>query len=59
MAAKRFETRTEQIEQLLHDKSSKSTNKATDNAARTLSLLTLMIWDLFYMQITGICNILQ
>ena len=33
MAAKRFQTRTEEeIEQLLHDKSSKSTNKATDNA---------------------------
>ena len=37
MAAKRFQTRTEEeIEQLLHDKSSKSTNKATDNAVRTL-----------------------
>ena len=36
MAAKRFQTRTEEeIEQLLHDKSSKSTNKATDNAMRT------------------------
>ena len=36
MAAKRFQTRTEEeIEQLLHDKSSKSTNKATDNAVRT------------------------
>ena len=33
MVAKRFQTRTEEeIEQLLHDKSSKSTNKATDNA---------------------------
>ena len=33
MAAKRFQTRTEEeIEQILHDKSSKSTNKATDNA---------------------------
>ena len=37
MAAKRFQTRTEEeIEQLLRDKSSKSTNKATLNAARTL-----------------------
>ena len=37
MAAKRFQTRTEQeIEQLLRDKSSKSTNKATDSAVRTL-----------------------
>ena len=38
MAAKRFQTRTdeEEIEQLLHDKCSKSTNKATDNAVRTL-----------------------
>ena len=36
MAAERFQTKTEQeIEQLLHDKSSKSTNKATDNAVRT------------------------
>ena len=36
MAAKRFQTRTEdEIEQLLHEKSSKSTNKATDNAVRT------------------------
>ena len=36
MAAKRFQMRTtrteEEIEQLLHDESSKSTNKATDNA---------------------------
>ena len=33
MAAKRFQTRTEkEIEQLLYDKSSKPTNKATDNA---------------------------
>ena len=37
MAAKRFQTRTkEEIEQLLHDKSSKSINKATDNAVRML-----------------------
>ena len=37
MAAKRFQTRTgEDIEQLLRDKSSKSTNKATLNAVRTL-----------------------
>ncbi|XP_068738290.1 uncharacterized protein [Montipora capricornis] len=37
MAAKRFQTRTEEeIEQLLQDKSSKSTNKATLNAVRTL-----------------------
>ena len=37
MAAKRFQTRTEEeIEQLLRDKSSKSTNKATLNAVRTL-----------------------
>ena len=37
MAAKRFQTRTEEeIEELLHDKRSKSTNKATDNAVRTL-----------------------
>ena len=36
MAAKRFQTRTEEeFEQLRHDKSSKSTNKATDNAVRT------------------------
>ena len=36
MAAKRFQTRTEEeIEQLLHDKSSKSTNKGSDNAVRT------------------------
>ena len=36
MAAKRFQTRTEEeIEQLLHDKSSRSTNKATDNTVRT------------------------
>ena len=33
MAAKRVQTKTEEeIEQILHDKSSKSTNKATDNA---------------------------
>ena len=39
MAAIRFQTRTEEeIEELriLHDKRSKSTNKATDNAVRTL-----------------------
>ena len=37
MAAKRFQTRTkEEIEQLLHDKSSNITNKAIDNAVRTL-----------------------
>ena len=37
MAAKRFQTRTEEeIEQLQRDKSSKSTNKATLNAVRTL-----------------------
>ena len=37
MAAKRFQTRTEEeVEQLLHNKRSKSTNKATDNAVRTL-----------------------
>ena len=36
MATKRFQTRTEEEnEQLLHDKSSKSTNKVTDNAVRT------------------------
>jgi len=36
-AAKRFQTRTEEeIEQLLHNKRSKSTNKATHNAVRTL-----------------------
>ena len=45
MAAKRFQTRTEKgMEQFLRDKNSKSTNK---------------ICDLFYMQIDGICNILQ
>ena len=34
---KRLQTRSEEeIEQLLHDKSSKSTNKAIDNAVRTL-----------------------
>ena len=38
MAAKRFQTRTEEeIEQLQQDKSSKSTNKVTDNAVRTLT----------------------
>ena len=37
MAAKWFQTRTEEvIEQLLQDEGSKSTNKATDNAVRTL-----------------------
>ncbi|XP_074634396.1 uncharacterized protein LOC141892954 isoform X1 [Acropora palmata] len=38
MAAERFQTRTdeEEIEQLLHDKRSKSANKAADNAVRTL-----------------------
>ena len=37
MAAKRFQTRTEEeIEQLLRDKSWRSTNKATLNAVRTL-----------------------
>ena len=37
MAAKRFQTRTEEeIEQLQHNKRSKPTNKATDNAVRTL-----------------------
>ena len=37
MAAKRFQKRTEEeIEQLLHDKSSNITNKAIDNAVRTL-----------------------
>ena len=37
MAAKLFQTRTEEeeIEQLPHDKRSKSTNKAADNAVRT------------------------
>ena len=35
MAAKWFQTRTEEIEQLLHNKSSKSTNKVSDNALRT------------------------
>ena len=38
MAAKRFQTRTEEeIEQFLRDKSSKSTNKATLDAVRTLT----------------------
>ena len=37
MTAKRFQTRTEEeIEQLLRDKSSKATNKATHNAVKTL-----------------------
>ena len=37
VAAKRSQTRTEEeIGQLLHNKSSKSTNKATNNAVRTL-----------------------
>jgi len=37
MAAKRFQVRTEEeIEQLIRDKSSKFTNKATQNAAKTL-----------------------
>jgi len=37
MAAERLQTRTEEeIEQLLRHKSSKSANKATDNALRTL-----------------------
>ena len=37
MAAKRFQTRTEEvIEQLLQDKRARSTNKATDNAVRKL-----------------------
>ena len=36
--AKRFQTRTEEeIQQLLRDKNSKSTDKATHNAAKTLS----------------------
>ena len=37
MAAERFQTRTEEeVEELRHDKISKSTNEATDNAVRTL-----------------------
>jgi len=37
MAAKRFQVRTEEeIEQLIRYKSSKSTNKATQNAVKTL-----------------------
>ena len=37
MAAKQFQTRSEEEnEQLLHDKRSKSTNKTTNNAVRTL-----------------------
>ena len=64
MAAKWFQTRTEEeIEQLLHDKSSKSTNKATDNAVRTWlfsEVLTFVIVTYFICKlITGICNILQ
>ena len=53
MAAKRFHTRTdEEIEQLLHDKSSKFTKKATDNAVRTwlfnkvLTFLTYLTYKL-------------
>ena len=50
MAAKRFRTWTEEeMEQLLRDKVSKFTNE----------VLKFMIFDLFYVQITGICNILQ
>ena len=46
MAAKQFQKRTkEEIEQLLHDKSSKSTNKATKNAVRTFQR-SLNICDL-------------
>ena len=46
MAAKRFQTRTEEeIKQLLHDKSPKSTYKATDNAVRTFER-SLNICDL-------------
>ena len=58
MAAKRFQTRTEEeIEQLLRDKRSKSTNVVFNEV---LSFeWTFMICDLFYMKITGICNILQ
>ena len=38
MAAKRFQTRPEEeIEKLLRDKSSKSTNMATHNAVKTLT----------------------
>ena len=37
MTAKRFQTRTEkEIQQLLRDKNSKSTDKATHNAVKTL-----------------------
>ena len=54
MASKRFQTRTEEeIEQVLRDKSWKSTNEVFNE------FLTFVICDLIYMQIIGICNILQ
>ena len=59
MAAKRFQTlNEEEIEQLLRDKSSKSTNEVF-NEVLTFVILTFMTCDLLYMQTTGICNILQ
>ena len=62
MAAKWFQTRTEEeIEQRLHDKSSKSTNKATDNAVKKWLFNVFNICDLInsYVFVTYfICKLL-
>ena len=52
MAAKRFKTRfEEEIEQLLRDKNSKYTKELFNEVFN--EILTFVISDLFYMQITG------
>ena len=60
MAANRFQTRTEEdLEQLLHNKSSKSTNKATDNAMRTLRDFCYIFVTYFICKLLGFvtfCN---
>ena len=54
MAAKRFKIRNEEeIEQLLHDKSSKSTNKATDNVVRTLRDFSYVFVTYFIYKLLG------
>ena len=51
MVATRFQTRNEEeIEQLLRDKSSKSTNEVFNE------VLKFMIYDLFYTLITEMCK---
>ena len=71
MAAKRFQVRLKaEIEQLIRDKSSKSTNKATQNAVKTLkefckeqslqqSVEELSKTDLHFLLTYVICSIFE